>query len=120
MQTKDKNNFWGKTHSDLTKNKISQANKGKVPHNKGVTGAIKMSFESKTKMRKAQLGRKHSEVTKDKIRMNNTKAKLLVNLETGIFYYGMKEAAEGVGVKEKKLYKRLIAGRLFTYNIVYA
>ena len=52
----------GKTASDATRKKMSEAAKGRIPWNKG--GHI--SEEAKAKLRQANLGKKQSEETKRK------------------------------------------------------
>jgi hypothetical protein len=44
--------------SEETRNKMSEKKKGKTPWNKGLTGKIKHSEETKEKMRNAKLGKK--------------------------------------------------------------
>jgi len=50
----------GRSHSEEAKQKVSVANRGRIP-----------SKETREKMRKSQLGRKHSEETKSKIGVGN-------------------------------------------------
>jgi len=56
----------GGKHSEETKKKISKSSIGKPPTRKGV----KLSDETKEKLRKVQLGRTHSNKTKEKISMS--------------------------------------------------
>lgn len=62
-QIGEKNPFFGKRHSNETKQLISNSMKGNIPWMKGK----KHSEESKEKNRQSQLGKKHSEEHKRKI-----------------------------------------------------
>lgn len=53
----------------------------------------KVSLATKIKMSKSQTGRKHNIETKLKMSLNNPKNKLIVNLETGIYYLNASEAS---------------------------
>jgi group I intron endonuclease len=77
----DKNSFYGKHHSEETKEKI----------------------------RNAQLGRKHSEEHRMKVSKNNAKnlSKIVLDLNTGVFYNSIKEVAELYNIKHSTLRSRL-------------
>lgn len=93
--------FYGKTHTEETKKKISDNRKGK-----GITkGEANHNF-----------GKKHSEETKTKKRncmlarysdLNNLEIKIVLDLSTGIFYYSIKEAAKAYGIVYSTLVGRL-------------
>ena len=76
----------GMKHSIETKINMSKTRKG-----------IKHSEESKLKMsnshkgKQTSLGRKHSEETKRKI--GDKSKKIIINIETGIFYFGIQEVS---------------------------
>lgn len=59
----DKNSFYGKKHTEETKDKISESKKGIESWNKG----IPMSEEVKQKLSKSQKGKKSSDETKKKL-----------------------------------------------------
>lgn len=103
----------GKTFSKETKLKMSESLKG-----------IKRSEETKLKMSESRTGKKHSEETKRKIsngqkqslhrlnkkhseesklKMSESKNKLILNIETGVFYFGAKDASETVYMNKKTL-----------------
>lgn len=90
--------------------KISETSKGR-----------RHSSETKEKQRIGSTGRRHSEVTKQKLRDKNTGVsvdklkKLLINTETGIYYLGVKEAAESVDITRTALIDRLL-GRVRNYT----
>ena len=116
--------------SEITKNKISESNKGKLAWNKGKKGVyseetlIKMSESSKGKT-SPRKGVKLSEETKEKIRKHNTGKKIpkevrskiseslkdgknpsaikIINTKTNVIYETMKQAAESVGIKYSTL-----------------
>lgn len=52
-------------------------------------------------MSDAQKGKKHSLEQNEKFRIS--KSKIILNLETGIFYIGLKEASDSVNIKIYKL-----------------
>jgi len=59
------NSMYGKKPSEESKRKISEANKGQIPWNKGKTGCY--SEETIERLRKANIGKKMSEETKRKL-----------------------------------------------------
>ena len=115
--------FKGRKHSEESKLKMSKTQKGK-----------KLSEESKLKMSEARKGKKLSDETKIKMRkpkteesklkmsearkgivfskehkekLSEAKKKIILNLETGIFYIGAKEASESVNIKHRTLENQL-------------
>lgn len=78
-------NRTGSKHSEESKIKMSESKKG-----------IKLSEETKKKMSEAKKGK-----------LSNVKKKLILNIETGIFYFGAKEAAESINITTIKLYNYL-------------
>jgi len=76
----------GKKHSEESKLKMSIAKKGK-----------KHSEEHILKMSEARKGRKQSEEHK------KNKCKIILNVETGIFYFGNKEASESININKTTL-----------------
>jgi group I intron endonuclease len=89
-----KNSFYGKKHSEETRKKIAIA----------------------------QTGRKHTDEHRKKVSMNNTKnmAKLVVNLETGIFYESIKEASIALDIKHSTLKCRVNGSSKRKTSIAYA
>ena len=78
--------------SEAQKLQISKVHKGKV-----------LSEETKTKIRLARARQIITQEHKDSISKNNKSARLIVNLETGIFYNTIKDAAKTVGIKSNTL-----------------
>lgn len=103
----ERNPFFGKTHSEETKKILSFHSKSRKPHNKGVSGVYKASDKAKENMKKAQLGRKHNEETLLKMTLSNKKTKIVLNFETGVFYFGSKEAALAHNIKGNTLRNKL-------------
>jgi group I intron endonuclease len=110
-KTNDRNG----SHSEETKLKIGLGNKGKF-----------VSEETRQKMSntrtgiKHNLGRKHSKETKIKIseaNMNN--GILTLNIETGIYYVTLKEAAESINIKQTKLRMHLKGYIKNTTSLIY-
>jgi len=123
-QTKEKNNFYGRRHtaesiakmkaaqsnkSPETLQRMSDAQKGKIP-----------SVEIREKMRQSQLGRKHSDQTKLKMRLSNQHLKLVLCLRTGIFYNGAKEAALTYGMNPRTLQNKLNGAKRNNTHLIFA
>jgi group I intron endonuclease len=68
------NHFYGKTHSDETKKKISESNKGRKVWNTGcqLSEETKKKISESNKGKQTWLGRTHSEETKNKLKQYNT------------------------------------------------
>lgn len=103
----EKNPFFGKKHSEETKERLSAASTGRTPHNKGISGVYKASLEAKENMRKSQLGRTHTDETKYLMRLRSSNLKLVINMDTGVFYDGAKEASEAMGYSFNTFKSRL-------------
>ena len=112
----------GIKHSEETILKIIKANTGKK---RSEESKLKMkgrihSEEARLKMSLSNIGKKHSEDTKrkmteaklkmsdeTKIKMRKAKKKLIINIQTGIFYFGCEEAAKSINIKKESLRDRL-------------
>lgn len=66
-ETRRKISINSRNMSQETKDKIGMGAKGRIPWNKGISGSIKHSDETKEKIRQTSLGRNHSEETKKKL-----------------------------------------------------
>lgn len=119
-QTGAANGFFGRKHTEESKLKSSLAKKGKAPYNKGIVGIVKASEETKDKMRLAQLGRTHNPVTKDKMRVNNQNLKIVVCLQTGIFFNGTAEAGDAFGINRHTLKNKLNGNKPNNTSLIYA
>lgn len=88
----------GKKHSKETCLKISKSNKGRI-----------CTKESKLKYSNAKLGKKLS--YKQKINSTESRKKIILNTQTGIFYLGNNDAAESININRMTLYNYLIGKR---------
>ena len=90
--------------SEETKKRMSERQKGELNHSYGK----KLTENHKQKISKSTLGKKHSEESKSKmspskIGENNVTSKLVLNTQTGIFYYCIREASEAQCIGYSKL-----------------
>lgn len=93
----------GYVHSDLTRLKISKSNTGYVH-----------SEESKTKMSATKKGVKFSKEVVEK------RKKIILDQQTGIFYFGILEASAVLGISYCQLSDRLIGRRINNTGFIYA
>lgn len=87
----------GYVHSELTKQKLRESNLGQ-----------KRSEESRLKMRNSQLGKKQSPESIEK--RKNALGKIILNMQTGIFYVGALDAAQSEGMVVSTLRSKLNGG----------
>lgn len=97
----------GIKHTEETKIKMSEAKKGKI-----------LSEEHKRKIGESGKGKKHSEKTRKKI--SEVKIKIILNTQTGIFYFGCKEAAESMNINHGTLRGKISGNRKNTTPFIYA
>lgn len=108
-------------HTDATKLKMSLRSKGKKKNYSSRKG-VKLSEETKRKISQnhshstPMLGKRHSESTKNKIRLSRIgkpahNKKPIKNILTGIIYPSKIEAAESIGMKVRTL-KAKLEGKL--------
>jgi hypothetical protein len=113
--------------------KMSINNKGRIPWNIGLPAynkGVKMSEEqrlklightltqeAKDKISDANKGRKRTEDTNKKI--TDSQKKIILNTETGIFYFGVKEAAESIGSVQVTLNSKLNGYKRNNTNFIY-
>lgn len=111
--------MWGKTHkeesikmmqlsaskrkaSEKTREILSEARKGDKNHFFGKTH----KNESKSTMREKKIG------------LNNIRSKIILCIETGIFFYSIREAAETFNIKEITLYFQLTGKNKNKTNLI--
>jgi group I intron endonuclease len=114
-----KNHFYGKKHTTETIEKL----KGRPSYFKGK----KHPAEVIEKMRIAKIGKKYTEESKQKMRESrnryllnnlNYKCKMVINLNTGIFYDSISDAAKYHGLNRKTLNKKLINKKTSVFSYV--
>lgn len=90
----------GKMHSESTKEKISFALSG-------LFLGYKHTEETKKKMSFSAKGKDKSKDHKDKISLNSARSKIVINIQTGIFYNSLREASIYECIKYDYLKNRL-------------
>ena len=115
----------GKKHTESAKNKVSIANIGKV-----------LSPESRKKLSEARKGMVFSEETKKRISeskkgkktkrdyslstgLGNEKSKIILDLQAGVFYYGVADASRCLGKNKNVLIRYLNGTRKNKTNLIY-
>ena len=66
-----------------------------------------------------QKGRKHNDITKLNMSINNRKSKDVVDLSTGIFFYNVKDASESLGINKNYLRGMLNGQKRNKTNLTY-
>jgi group I intron endonuclease len=108
-------NILPKKHSEETKLKISNSNKGKTFSEETKLKLSKIKKETTLGSNNNFYNKKHSEkslilMAKIKSGANNPNAKIVLNLETGIFYESTIEAAESTTFIGFKYLRRVLSG----------
>lgn len=101
-RTGKNNNMYGKTHSEETKNKISKANKGRS------RVFSEQHIENIRKVSKARIGKP-----------DYSKRKTILCLRTGIFYFGVEEAAEARGLSKSMVTEHLTRLKVNRLDLIY-
>lgn len=102
----------GRKASNETRKKLSEAKRGRA-----------VSIETRKKISNSSKGRKMS--NESILKRTNTrvwcgeKGKAILNLQTGIFYYGITQAASSIGCSRNKLYKILNKPNTNKSNFIY-
>lgn len=118
----------GKKHTDETKQRMSEAKKG-IPKSKETRKRMsarqvgklnhfygkKFSQEHRDKISNGNIGKTHTEEAKRKMAIskiggNNITSRIVLDTQTGIFYYSIKEAAEAYGINYGTLRDRFSKG----------
>ncbi|ARK09016.1 NUMOD3 domain-containing DNA-binding protein [Fibrella sp. ES10-3-2-2] len=102
----------GIKHTEESKKKMSLARKGKpMPNIKGKTRSI----EQRQNISRACMGRPNAnkgrtfpDSVRQKISLSHTRKRLVIDLQTGIYYYSIKEAATAFGIDRSYLRNQLI------------
>lgn len=96
--------------SDETKLKMSKSLKGKKAWNKGVKGMFVgrvFSIETRMKLTISNTGRFYSKETREKIGKNNSNSKIILDMNTGVYYYSICDLARVLNVNSSTLYDKL-------------
>jgi group I intron endonuclease len=96
----------GRKHTDESKLKLSIAHKGK-----------KHSEESKLKMGKWQKGKSKSKDWIEKI--SESRKKIIMDIQTGVFYIGIKDACKSIDMKKSTLASKLNGTNKNNTNLIY-
>lgn len=79
----------------------------------------KASDEAKKNMSLSQTGRKHSEETKKKMSLNNNRTKIILDTNSGVFYFGTKEASLYNYINRHTLKNMLNGNKKNKTNLIY-
>lgn len=96
--------------SEETIKKMSKSLKGKKAWNKGMKGQGKGRVFSEVTRRKLSIsntGRFYSNETREKLRRNNPSNKIVLDLNTGVYYYSITDLANVLGINASTLYDKL-------------
>lgn len=115
--------MYGRKHSDEAKQKMRESSIGKICSEE--TRKI-LSLKNSGELN-GFYGKSHTEQTKQKMSLNHAdfskgnhpQAKLVLNLETGIFYDCVEEASETINVKRATLSSWLSSARPNKSNFIY-
>lgn len=102
--------------------KMSKSLKGKKAWNKGVKGMFlgrKFSDETKKKLTIANTGRFYSKETREKIGKNNSNSKIILDMNTGIYYHSICDLAKILNVNHSTLYDKLTGRKGYKNNTNY-
>lgn len=104
--TKDKK----KVYSEQTLNKMSTSLKGRIitkewRENLSKAGkGRKLNENQRNALLKANTGRFYSKETRDKISFNRKNQKVILDIETGVYYYSVTDLARNLNVNASSLY----------------
>ena len=79
----------------------------------------KASLQTKLKQSKSQLGRKHKAETKLKMKMSSKNLKIILNIETGIYYFGTAEASFSDNINRHTLKNKLNGSKFNNSKFIY-
>ena len=98
----ENNNMFGKSHSEEAKKKIGDANRGK-----------KRPFSEQTLEKLRRIGKER------RGKPNYSNRKTILCLRTGIFYFGIEEAAEARGVSKSMVTEHLTRLKVNRIDLIY-
>jgi len=108
----------GKVQTEETRQKIALTKIGK-PRPQHVVEATRVRNLTRPKEEHGMFGKKHTEQTKEKMKIAAKSKKYknsdVLNLETGIYYYGWQEVAESINLKIHQVEYLRKKGKLTNY-----
>ena len=107
IRDSNKGSNLGKIHSEETRKKVSEAGKGRTH-----------SEETKRRLSEINKGKKHSKETCKKLSERDI-GKLILNTENGVFYYGVKKASESICMTKSTLYNQLTGRNINKTPLIY-
>ena len=117
-QKGDKGNMWGKKASKETNEKRSNSLKEYYQENKSYWTGKKLSKESIQKRVDKMIGvkqsKEHIEKRRDLIRAKH----ILLNTETGIYYFGYVEASNSISMNKKTFWQKVNKSKNNTTNFI--
>lgn len=99
----EKHHNFGRIRSEETKRRISKSKKGVYAGERHYNWGKKLSEETLKKKSEKRKGKCMGE--------ENVKSKIILDLQTGIYYFGCREAAEAYGINKRSLWEQL-SGKL--------
>lgn len=114
-----------KIYSDETKAKLSKSLKGRIITkewrenlSKAGKGRI-FSNETKAKLSKSNTGRFYSKETRQKIGLNKPSCRIILDINTGVFYYSVLDLARTLNINGSNLYDKLTGRKGHKNNTQY-
>ena len=107
IRDSNKGSNLGKIHSEETRKKVSEAGKGRTH-----------SEETKRKLSESHKGKIVSKETRKKLSERDI-GKLILNTENGVFYYGIKKASESICMTKSTLYNQLTGRNINKTPLIY-
>lgn len=107
LSEESKNKIRGRKHTEEAKRKM-KGRKFSDTHIKNLMG------------RKCMNGKKHSLLTKEKMSLSSPLSKIVLNVQTGIFYNSTEDAAKSIGIGGETLRRKLVGQRKNNTQLIYA
>ncbi len=114
-QRGEKGNMWGKKHSEETIVKMKESCKGQE---KGYWRGKKLSKEAVQKRVDKMIGVKQSKEHIEKRRDLRRANYILLNIQTGIYYFGYVEASDSISMNVKTFWQKVNKNKKNTTNFI--
>lgn len=105
----------GSKRSEETKQKMSEIQIGRRHSKETCTKISNAKKGTQVGKNNPYYGKVHSDETREKMSNNSKRKHILLNIETGIFYFGLSDAAKSINISGKCLCDRLL-GKSKKYN----